>query len=46
VKRNLHAGGARSRGLSVSVFTESELDDVHLGTLEVLERTGVFVEDD
>ena len=46
LKRNLHAGGARSRGLSVSVFTESELDDIHLATLEILERTGVFVEDD
>jgi len=46
VKRNLHAGGLRSRGLSVNVFTESELDDIHLATLEILERTGVFVEDD
>jgi len=46
VKRNLHAGGSRSRGLSVNVFTESEIDDVHLATLEILERTGVFVEDD
>jgi len=46
VKRNPHAGGSRSRGLSVTVFTESELDDVHLATLEILERTGVFVEDD
>jgi trimethylamine--corrinoid protein Co-methyltransferase len=44
VKRNLFAGGLRSRGLSVNVFTESELDDIHLATLEVLERTGVFVE--
>ena len=46
MKRNLHAGGMRSRGLSVNVFTESELDDIHLATLEVLERTGVFVEAD
>ena len=46
MKRNLHAGGTRSRGLSVNVFTESELDDIHLATLEVLERTGVFVEAD
>jgi len=46
VKRNLHAGGIRSRGLNVNVFTEPELDDIHLATLEVLERTGVFVEDD
>ena len=46
MKRNLRAGGTRTLGLSVSVFTESELDDVHLATLEVLERTGVFVEDE
>jgi len=46
VKRNLRAGGTRTLGLSVNVFTESELDDLHLGTLEVLERTGVFVEAD
>ena len=46
MKRNLHAGGTRSRGLSVNVFTESELDDIHLASLEVLERTGVFVEAD
>ena len=46
MKRNLFAGGLRSRGLSVNVFTEAELDDIHLATLEVLERTGVFVEAD
>jgi trimethylamine--corrinoid protein Co-methyltransferase len=46
VKRNLHAGGTRSRGLSVNVFTETELEDIHLASLEVLERTGVFVEAD
>ena len=46
MKRNLHAGGLRSRGLSLNVFTESELEEIHLATLEVLERTGVFVEDD
>ncbi len=46
MKRNLHAGHTRAGGLSVNVFTEAELDDIHLATLEVLERTGVFVEDD
>lgn len=46
MKRNLRAGGARRRGLSINVFTESEVDEIHLATLEVLERTGVFVEDD
>jgi trimethylamine---corrinoid protein Co-methyltransferase len=28
------------------VFTPDELDDIHLATLEVLERTGVYVEDE
>ncbi len=46
MKRNLQVGGGRSRGLSFSVFTETELDQIHYATLEVLERTGIFVEDD
>jgi trimethylamine--corrinoid protein Co-methyltransferase len=46
MKRNQHAGRPRSGGLSLNVFTEAELEDIHLSTLEVLERTGVFVEDD
>ena len=46
VKRNLHAGRPTSGGLSLNVFTEAELDDIHLGSLEVLERTGVWVEAD
>jgi trimethylamine--corrinoid protein Co-methyltransferase len=46
VKRNLFAGRPRSGGLSLNVFTESELSDIHLASLEVLERTGVFVEAD
>ncbi len=46
MKRSPHAGRARSGGLSLNVFTPDEIDDIHLATLEVLERTGVFVEDD
>ena len=46
MKRNLFAGHPRSGGLSLNVFTESELSDIHLASLEVLERTGVFVEAD
>ncbi len=46
MKRNLHAGRPSSGGLSLNVFTEAELDDIHLGSLEVLERTGVWVEAD
>ena len=46
MKRNLFAGRPRSGGLSLNVFNDAELDDIHLATLEVLERTGVFVEAD
>jgi len=46
VKRNLHAGRPRSGGLSLNVFTEAELDDIHLSSLEILERTGFWVEAD
>jgi trimethylamine--corrinoid protein Co-methyltransferase len=45
VKRNVHAGRQRRSGLSLNAFTEDELEDLHLATLEVLERTGVFMED-
>ena len=46
MKRNLQAGRPSSGGLSLNVFTDAELDDIHLGSLEVLERTGVWVEAD
>jgi trimethylamine--corrinoid protein Co-methyltransferase len=44
VKRNLHAGHRGSGGLRLDVFTKDELADIHLATLDVLERTGVYVE--
>ena len=46
MKRNLQAGHRRSGGLRLEVFTPDELTDIHLGTLDVLERTGVWVEDE
>ena len=46
MRRNPHAGRQRLDGLGLQVLTEDEMEDIHLGTLEVLERTGVFVEDD
>jgi trimethylamine---corrinoid protein Co-methyltransferase len=45
MKRNFHAGGLRSLGLSLNILTDDELDEIHCGTLEVLNETGVFVED-
>ena len=46
MKRNRHAGRKRSGGLGLDVFTPEELEDIHLSTLQVLEHTGVLVDDD
>jgi trimethylamine---corrinoid protein Co-methyltransferase len=46
MKRNLHAGRQRRDGVQFRVLTDDDVADIHLGTLEVLERTGVFVEDE
>jgi trimethylamine--corrinoid protein Co-methyltransferase len=46
MKRNLHAGKQLNGGLSLNILTDDELNEIHLGTLEVLDQTGVFVEDD
>ena len=46
MKRNLHAGKRLSGGFSLNVFSDDECDEIHLATLEVLEKTGIFVEDD
>ena len=46
MKRNLFAGRRRSGGIGLNVFTDGEIQDIHLATLEVLERTGVWVEID
>jgi trimethylamine--corrinoid protein Co-methyltransferase len=44
--RDLFAGRRRNFGLSVNILTDEELQDIHLGTLDVLEKTGIFVEHD
>lgn len=44
--RSLYAGKMMSGGMSLGVFTDDELEQIHLATLEVLRRTGVFVEDE
>jgi len=45
MRRNLQAGRRRFGALSLDMFTEDELVDIHQATLEVLFDTGVFVED-
>jgi len=39
-------GKHRSQGLSLRGLTDDELDDIHQATLEVLEKTGLFIETD
>ena len=46
MKRNLHAGKKPNGGLGFQVFTENELDQIHRATLEVLEHTGLFLDDE
>lgn len=46
MKRNLFAGKNRSWGLSLNILTEDELQDIHLGTMELLEQTGISVENE
>ena len=45
MKGNLHAGKQRNGGLSLDILTEVELKEIHLGTLDLLETTGIYVED-
>ena len=44
MRRNIHAGKRQSGGFSLNIFSDDELYDIHLATLEVLEKTGIFVE--
>ena len=46
MRRNPRAGARASGGLRLEVFSGDELHAIHSATLEVLSRTGVFVEDD
>jgi trimethylamine--corrinoid protein Co-methyltransferase len=43
---NFHSDKDRSHGLGLNSFTDAELDDIHKATLEVLEKTGLFIETD
>ncbi len=44
LKRNFHAGNHLSGGFSLNIFSADELYEIHLATLEVLEKTGLFIE--
>lgn len=44
MKRSLHAGIKQSGGFGLNLFSDDELHEIHLATLEVLQHTGVLVE--
>ncbi len=46
MKRNLFAGKRQSGGLGLKLFSDDELEEIHLATLEVLEKTGLLFDDD
>jgi trimethylamine--corrinoid protein Co-methyltransferase len=46
MKPRRKAGKRRNSGFSLNVFTDDELEDIHLATLKVLHKTGVFVGDE
>jgi trimethylamine--corrinoid protein Co-methyltransferase len=46
MKRGTKAGGTQHAAAGLTLFTESELAEIHRGSLEVLERTGIWVEAD
>jgi trimethylamine--corrinoid protein Co-methyltransferase len=46
MRRNPRAGSRKSGGFRLEVFTDDELREIHLATLEVLSETGVFVENE
>lgn len=46
MKRSLHAGKMLRSGMSLNFFTDDDLYDIHLATLEVLQHTGVYFEDE
>jgi trimethylamine--corrinoid protein Co-methyltransferase len=43
--RSKQAGKRQCGGFSFNIFTDEEIYDIHLATLEVLEKTGVLVDD-
>jgi len=46
MKQILIAGDLPVGGFELNVFTDDELDKIHLATLEVLNSTGIYVEND
>ncbi|MEE0776849.1 MAG: hypothetical protein U0M15_07310 [Bacillota bacterium] len=46
MKRNHIAGYPSATAANLSLFTDGDLERIHLATLEILERVGVYFEND
>ena len=46
MRHNVFAGKNRTWGLSLDILSADELNDIHLGTLDILEQTGIHVDND
>jgi len=46
MKRRPKAGIQRNSGFGLNLMTDDELNEIHLATLEILQNTGVFVENE
>ena len=46
MKRGEHAGAPRRDGIGIDALSDGDLQDIHLASLEILERTGLWVEAD
>jgi trimethylamine--corrinoid protein Co-methyltransferase len=44
MKRSFHAGRSLGSGLSLNILTPDEMEEIHLGTLEILHHVGLFIE--
>lgn len=46
MRRGFHRSGDRRAAADIRILSEDAIREIHLGTLEVLERTGIWVEQD
>ncbi len=44
MKPGLFAGKRKTWGLSLNILTDDELQDIHLASLDILEKTGIFID--
>ena len=46
MNRAIFSGKFQIKGVDFKVLSDDEITDIHYASLEILEKTGVYVEDD